>query len=100
MAIKIKKGMKVRRSKCATCVFRPECDGGIELSDSRRVEITNYLIGGNNQLCHHDDNETICRGGRDFQLQIWHCLGLIDKPTDTALRDAMKKNGLEPGSHI
>lgn len=97
---KIKKGMRVRRSKCASCIFRRPEDGGCELSEGRRQEIQQYLLQGTNQLCHHDDNETICRGGREFQLQIWHRLGVIKAPTDAALREAMKAQGVLPGSHI
>lgn len=97
---KIKAGMKVRRSKCATCVFRPVEDGGCELTDERREEIKQYLLSGTNQLCHHDDNQTICRGGRNFQLQCWSRMGVIEEPTDAALRKAMEASGVQPGSHI
>ncbi len=97
---KIKKGMRVRRSKCKTCVFRPEKDGGIELTPARRIEIQTYLLAGTNQLCHHDDNQTVCRGGREFQLQCWHRMGVIKEPTDEALREAMEERGQEPGGHV
>lgn len=97
---KVKKGTKIRRSKCKSCVFRPEKDGGIELTPSRRIEIQAYLLQGVNQLCHHDEDKTICRGGREFQLQCWHRMGIIEEPTDAALREAMEQRGQEPGDHI
>lgn len=97
---KVKAGMRVRRSKCATCVFRDEQDGGICLTPERREEIAVYLLSGANQLCHHDDNKTICRGGRLFELQCWARMGLIEAPTDAALRKAMKVSGVKPRSHV
>lgn len=90
----------VRKTMCETCVFRPEADGGIELAPTRRVEIQEYLLRGVNQLCHHDENRTVCRGGRDYQLQCWHRIGLLAEPTDEALREAMRAAGVEPKRHI
>jgi hypothetical protein len=97
---RLKSGIKFRRSKCPTCVFRPEKDGGIELSAQARLEIHTCLLNGTNQLCHHDNDQTICKGGRLFQLQIWSRMGVIAEPTEAALRDAMKISGVEPGQHI
>lgn len=77
--------MKVRKTQCETCVFKDECDGGVVLGDGRREEIKQNLLNGINQLCHHDNNKTICRGGRNFQLQIFHRMNLIPEPTDEAL---------------
>ncbi len=97
---KIKPKTRVRKVQCETCVFRRECDGGIHLAPGRHAEIEQNLLNGINQLCHHDNDKTVCRGGRDFQLQIFHRLGIIPEPTDAALREAMKKAGVEPGSHV
>ena len=36
----------------------------------------------------------ICRGGRDWQLQVWHRMGLITAPTDEALTAKMVALGL------
>lgn len=77
--------MPVRKRRCATCVFKDECDGGIHLADGRRDEIRLNLLRGINQICHHG-NASICRGGRDFQLQVFHRMGLIPEPTDAALQ--------------
>lgn len=97
---KLKKGTTVRRTKCATCVFRDPKDGGCELSEDRRIEIQTYLIKGTNHLCHTEDNTQVCRGGREFQLQCWHRMGLIEEPTDAALRKAMQEHGFQPGAHV
>ena len=88
--------MPVRKDQCATCVFRPERDGGIHLTPERHAEIRNNLLRGINQICHGDDNKTICRGGRNFQLEIWARLGIIGAPTDEALERAMRAQGIEP----
>jgi hypothetical protein len=93
-------GTRPRQSMCETCVFRPVKNGGIDLTPGRRAEIEAYLIQGHNQLCHHDDNTTICRGSRNFQLQLWHRMGIITEPTDQALREAMRSAGVEPKEHI
>lgn len=77
--------MPVRKRQCATCVFKAECDGGIHLAAGRREEIQVNLLRGINQICHHG-NSSICRGGRDFQLQVFHRMGIIDAPTDAALQ--------------
>lgn len=98
--IKLPRGIRARRSKCRTCVFRPESQGGIHLAAGRRAEIEAYLLAGKNQLCHYDDNKTICRGGRLFQLKMWHRAGIIGQPTDAALRRAMKLAGVKPAEHI
>jgi hypothetical protein len=98
--MKVPDGTRVRRSKCETCVFRPVEDGGIDLASGRHDEIRTYLIHGNNQMCHHDDNTTICRGGRNFQLAIWHGMGILKEPTDESLREAMLEQGVEPKGHI
>jgi hypothetical protein len=93
-------GTRVRRSKCQTCVFRPVEDGGIDLREGRHEEIRAYLLSGTNQMCHHDNDETICRGGRNFQLEIWARMGVIALPTDEALREAMRAAGVEARDHI
>ncbi len=53
-----------------------------------------------NQLCHGDADKTICRGGRNFQLQCWAEIGIIATPTDESLRKAMRSVGVEPKGHI
>lgn len=65
------------------------------------LEITGYLLQGVNHLCHSDEtNHIICRGGRDYQLEIWHRLSIIKEPTDVALHEAMIESGTNPGRHI
>src|SRR5258708_3859304 len=95
---KLKSNIHVRKTQCTTCVFKSERDGGIVLAQGRREEIRSDCIKGLNQLCHYDNDKTICKGGRDYQLTIWYRLGLIEEPTNAALRKAMKENNIEPSS--
>jgi hypothetical protein len=88
----------VRAHQCASCIFR--YDGNqVELRPDRLADIQGYLIRGRTHLCHEPDakgrrDALACRGGRDFQLQIWHRLGLLPEPTDEALRAKMVGLGL------
>ncbi len=92
MAKRLSDATVCRQKKCKTCVFHP---GAEVVSPARLVEIQDYLIKGTNHLCHTDDN-TVCRGGREYQLMIWSRLGIIAEPTDAALASAMKQMGNEP----
>ncbi len=91
----LKPNTKVNTHKCKTCPFRT--DGrGLALDPSRIAEIQTYLMEGTNHFCHSDrSNNTICRGGRDFQLTIWYRLGVLSEPTDKALLEAMLERGIE-----
>lgn len=89
---------KTRETPCDQCPFTT---GGIRLLPDTMAEITEYVIKGRNHLCHKDTtDQTICRGGRDLQLRTWHCLGMIKKPTDEALREATLEKGVQPKSFI
>lgn len=87
--MKLKKGTTVRGSQCVSCPFR---EGGLDLGHKRMTEIETYLINGTNHMCHSDEsNKTICRGGRNYQLEMWTRLGIISEPTDAALESAIKE---------
>jgi hypothetical protein len=84
---------------CATCIFRPE--NPMHLSHGRLAEIQGYLLQGHAHTCHEPGpsgrgDELNCRGGRDWQTQMWYRLGLLPEPTDEALAGAMAALGLEP----
>ena len=94
----------VQPRQCHTCIFRPNSQ---MLRSQRLGEIQAYLMQGNTHLCHSPDlaepgstgiNTHACRGGRDWQIQIWHRLGLIDEPTDAALDLAMRAAGIYWGN--
>lgn len=90
----------VQPRQCHTCIFRPAQQ---VVCPQRLAEIQAYLLQGNTHLCHspdqaepasHKRNTHACRGGRDWQLQIWHRLGFLDQPTDEALDLAMRQMGI------
>lgn len=100
MSMEILEGTHKRKLPCSSCPFI----GGYGEAKIGTVAVTEYrvsLLSGCNHLCHSDPtNKTICRGGRDFQLQVFHRLGIIENPTDEALAEAMRKCGVEPKEHI
>lgn len=93
---KLSAKIDVRRTQCATCVFKRECEGGLALAPHRRAKIEAQVLSGNNQLCHHDNDKTICKGGRDYVLIIWHRMGLIESATAKALNKKLASLGLAP----
>lgn len=91
------KAIPPRLNPCSTCVFTP---GAFDLAPGRLEEIKGYLIAGRAHVCHSPGpaahRRLVCRGGRDFQLLMWHRMGIIAAPTDGALRVAMAAAGVEP----
>ncbi len=86
--------MHVRKHQCISCPFKED---GLKLDTEKMGEIFSYLITGTNHFCHSDYRDNaVCRGGRNYQLDIWAKIGLIDEPTDTALYKAMRESGVEP----
>lgn len=80
----------VRPERCDTCVTKTQAEGGIYLRPGALAAIQAAALGGTCQECHGDDNKTICRGIRDFQLMCWARMGLIAEPTDEAIAEAMR----------
>lgn len=78
----------VMPAQCPTCPFRTDADG--RHSDVRLVsQLQLRCLTEGNQICHHSrwkgkPTTHLCRGARDYQLQIFHRLGLLDTPTDAA----------------
>jgi hypothetical protein len=98
MTMKVSKCAKAREVQCATCPFR---EGGFDLGSEKMAEIYGYLLQGVNHFCHSDrSNQTVCRGARSWQLSAYCSMGIISEPTDEALREAMRKMGIEPKGHV
>ena len=78
----------VMKKKCATCPFREDEQGRCE--DPRLTNrIKQDVLTQASQICHHprlDGKEEthLCRGARDFQIEIFHRIGFLDVPTDEA----------------
>ena len=70
----------VNKERCKTCIFHDDQE---IITQERQAEIQTYLLTGKNHVCHTTNK--ICKGGRDFQLQMFHRLGFIEKPTNDAL---------------
>lgn len=86
--------------QCANCPFRDD-GNSLKLISDIMANIQIYLIEGQNHLCHNDrSNNTICYGGREYQLTIWYRMGLIAAPTNEALAKKMIADGIEPEEHI
>ncbi len=89
--------MRLRKKQCATCPFL----WADSLLPEKMAEIHTYLLLGTNHLCNSDcTNNTICLGGRKFQLDVWYQMGVISEPTSEALAIAMRDAGIEPEKHI
>lgn len=86
-----------QKTMCATCIFR-EDGAALPLRPGRLAEIQAYLIQGQAHLCHSGpvagrSADRICRGSRNYQLMIWHRLGILPEPTDEALAAEMRRVG-------
>lgn len=89
--------MKLQKKHCANCPF---VNSDI-LQPKEIAKIHSYLVCGTNHLCNSDcTNNTVCLGGRKFQLDVWYQMGIISEPTNEALAIAMGDAGVEPESHI
>lgn len=90
--------MKLAKKQCKSCPFLPD---GLPINSNEMSRIQQYLIEGTNHLCHSDcTSKTICKGGRQWQLEIWYRMGRIQAPTHEALVKAMRATGVEPAKHI
>jgi hypothetical protein len=78
--------MPVMSSKCETCPFNDDGDRHLRSAIEERVLTTA------SQTCHHTGaiherpDTHLCRGARDFQLQVFYRLGFLSAPTDEAWR--------------
>lgn len=86
------KSFKLRTNQCDSCPFKQDSSYHNPGILSRICE---YLLNSENHVC-HTTGKHICRGGRNYQLEIWARKGIIKEPTDTALFEAMRTEGIEP----
>lgn len=78
--------MPVMAELCPTCPFLD--DGDLRM----RARIQNQVLTDASQTCHHSgglaNRDThLCRGARDFQLQIFHRMGFLAEPTYECFRE-------------
>jgi len=97
-ASKRKTPKPVAEKMCGSCIFRSDGNQA-NIRPGRLDEIRTYLLNGKAHQCHGPQikgkrTSIVCRGGRDYQLQVWSRMGLITEATDEALEDTMRKLGL------
>ncbi|MBW4595507.1 MAG: hypothetical protein KME46_22030 [Brasilonema angustatum HA4187-MV1] len=90
----------VMKAKCATCPFRTN-ESGRHPAPEVVTRIQQTVLTEASQLCHHPrqsgkPENHLCRGARDFQLQIFYRMGFLPAPTDEAWHQKYTemKNGL------
>lgn len=81
------KNFKVMKKRCPTCPFGEK--GKRDRSPSIANMVRERCLTQASQICHHPSLHNkpqthLCRGARDFQLEIFHRLGVIESATDRA----------------
>lgn len=101
MATRNIKNMPVMAGRCQTCPFGEP--GGLDRCQRTADMVRARCLTTASQICHHPrvhgKKEThLCRGARDFQLQVFHALGFPQEPTDEAWQlklDSINKINIE-----
>ncbi len=81
--------LPVRKTKCATCPFRPEGWTHVRplLEKRALTEATPICHSTGKALTRHNGEKLkahACRGARDLQLEFFHGIGFLPEPTDEA----------------
>ncbi|MCC3459788.1 MAG: hypothetical protein EAZ73_09065 [Oscillatoriales cyanobacterium] len=79
----------VQNKPCKTCPFAGETP--LILPESDLVMFYKNLLGNGQHFCHSANNQKICRGGRNIQLQWLYLIGMLDEPTDKAFDETMNE---------
>lgn len=66
------------------------------LTSEQIVSLITMVLNDANVRCYHvaflgKAEQKICRGARNFQLHIFHVLGVLDHPTDIRWADTLSK---------
>ncbi|MCT7965115.1 hypothetical protein NG799_02050 [Laspinema sp. D1] len=78
----------VQDKPCRTCPFAGQ--NPIPLEPERYAQYLMPLVKGSSQhLCHSANDKKVCRGGRDIQLRMFYCKGVITAPTDEAFNETI-----------
>jgi hypothetical protein len=78
-------GVKVNKTLCETCPFND--DGCIAI----RTRVQQRVLSQASQMCHGTENKTLCRGARDFQIQIFYRMGFLKEETDKCWEEIWQK---------
>ncbi len=88
----------VMKQKCATCPFNTEDKG--RHNDPELVDkIKQRILSQTSQICHHpvlsDKEEShLCRGARDYQIEIFKRIGFLEEATNEAWEKKRKQQTL------
>ncbi len=83
--------MPVMKANCETCPFGPNGDRYL------RTKIEQRVMWEASQTCHHTGSiegkpdTHLCRGARDYQIQIFFRMGILEAETDAAWEALAKK---------
>lgn len=74
--------------KCKTCPFKRD-ETGVEQCQEIADMVRARCMTSASQICHHPRlhgkrENSLCRGARDHQLQMFYRMGVISAPTDEA----------------
>ena len=78
----------VMKGKCPTCPFNQDKNGRDAVPDIADM-VRKRCLTEASQICHHPrlhskKEDHLCRGARDYKLEIFHRLGWLEEPTDEA----------------
>jgi hypothetical protein len=84
----------VQPQKCKHCPWRS--DGVLSDAPIDMDRLKLMVLTSSNHLCHAPAlvgkvEDRICRGSRDYQIEFYHALGVLDEPTDDAWARALDK---------
>lgn len=83
------------KGKCPTCPFNKGGNGREAAPDIADM-VRHRCLTEASQICHHPrlhgkKEDHLCRGARDFQLEVFHRIGLLETPTDEAWKKKMQE---------
>lgn len=77
--------MPVMKARCKTCPFNEHGAKDVEAAvTARLLSCSQHCHGSGHPAINGKDATHLCRGARDYQLQIMYRLGFISAPTDEA----------------
>jgi hypothetical protein len=81
------KNVDVMKKRCPTCPFGEK--GKRDRCPSIANMVRERCLSEASQICHHPflhgkPQTHLCRGARDFQLELFHRLGVIEDESDLA----------------
>jgi hypothetical protein len=85
--------LRLRTNQCKSCPFLQENQDIVRPTEW--AKIYKYLLDGTQHIC-HSTSRHVCRGARNWQLNVWQRTGLINEATDASLHETMEQAGEPP----